>query len=274
MATTRKKTTAKKKTAKNTPRTKTASAKTAAAQPKAAPARSTARAPARSFTGFPKGGTRFFHELALEQNRDWYNAHKHEYEALWQQPMQALLDALHARLSRVYAPQKLLPPKIYRIHRDVRFAKDKTPYKTNIAGMILLEAPDAGSPMQAPAALYMHFGLEQVAAAGAYVLDGPALARYRAAVDDPKAGAELAAIVERLERDGVRIAAHTTLEKMPRGFSPDHPRAHLLRHKGLMAAFAPVPAKLIASPELVDHLAADAKRVRPLLAWLMTHVTG
>lgn len=227
------------------------------------------------FTGFPRGGARFFHELALEQSREWFHDHKPEYERLWQTPMQALLEAVHAGLVRAYKPKlALAPPKLFRIQRDVRFSKDKSPYKTNIAGVLMMEAPSTGTPMSTPAALYMHFGMEQVAAAGTYALDGPALARYRAAVDDPKKGAALQKIVDGLAADGLTLGAQQTLAKMPRGFAPDHPRAELLRLKGLMVRFPPIPAKTQASAALVDHLVEAGTRAKPLLQWLMTHVTG
>lgn len=244
---------------------------------KATPTKGAAKsklAGAGAFTGFPKGGGRFFHELALEQSRDWFHAHKHEYEALWQQPMQALLETLHARLSRVYGPTPLAAPKLFRIQRDVRFSKDKSPYKTNIAGLIPLATSSASTPTEAPAALYLHLGLEQLAAAGAYVLDGPALARYRAAVAEERTGQRLVEIVESLESTGLTLGAHATLARIPRGFDADHPRARLLRQKGLIALFPPIPANKVASPELVDVLVKHATRVRPLLEWLLAHALG
>lgn len=220
------------------------------------------------FGGFPKGGDRFFHELGLEQSREWFHAHKEDYERLWQAPMAALLDELHAALTRVYRPRKLAPPKIFRIQRDVRFSKDKSPYKTQISGILTL-ASKGERVMESPAALYVHFGTEQIAAAGAYVLDGEALARYRAAVVDPKKGAALAKIVAALEAVGGELGAHTTLAKVPRGFDPEHPRAALLKRKGLMVSFPAAPAKLLASPKLVGHLVEQGASAKPLLEWLM-----
>ena len=227
-----------------------------------------------AFTGFPKGGGRFFHELALEQSRDWFHAHKHEYEALWQRPMQALLETLHARLSRVYGPTPLAAPKLFRIQRDVRFSKDKSPYKTNIAGLIPLATSSASTPTEAPAALYLHLGMEQLAAAGAYVFDGPALARYRAAVAEARTGDRLVEIVESLESAGLTLGAHATLARIPRGFDADHPRARLLRQKGLIALFPKLTPATVASPELVEVLVKQATRVRPLLEWLLAHALG
>lgn len=250
----------------------------ARAQPtKATPTKGSAKARTAgtgAFTGFPKGGGRFFHELALEQSRDWFHAHKHEYEALWQQPMQALLETLHARLSRVYGPTPLAAPKLFRIQRDVRFSKDKSPYKTNIAGLIPIATSSASSPTEAPAALYLHLGLEQLAAAGAYVFDGAVLARYRAAVAEERTGQRLVEIVESLESAGLTLGAHATLARIPRGFDADHPRARLLRQKGLVAVFPKLTPATIASPELVEVLVKQATRVRPLLEWLLAHALG
>jgi uncharacterized protein (TIGR02453 family) len=265
------------KVAKATKVTKSTKAERATKVTKATTTRASAKVKVEgpgAFTGFPKGGGRFFHELALEQSRDWFHAHKHEYEALWQRPMQALLETLHARLSRVYGPTPLAAPKLFRIQRDVRFAKDKSPYKTNIAGLIPIATSSASSPTEAPAALYLHLGLEQLAAAGAYVLDGPALARYRAAVAEARTGDRLVEIVESLESAGLTLSAHATLARVPRGFDADHPRARLLRQKGLIALFPKLTPATVASPELVEVLVKQATRVRPLLEWLLAHALG
>ena len=110
-----------------------AMAKAAARTPRA----TTAAAPA-PFAGFAKDAPRFFHELAAEMNRDWFTAHKAEYEALWVTPMTALLAEVRTGLVSAYRGLTLAPPRLFRIHRDVRFAKDKTPYKTHCGGLLSL----------------------------------------------------------------------------------------------------------------------------------------
>src|SRR6185312_13298938 len=114
------------------------------------------------FRGFDKRAPGFFHELASEQSRDWFGAHKDDYLTLWQRPMEALLGEVRAKLAPAYRGIELSEPKIFRIHRDVRFSKDKTPYKTHIAGVI-----GTGGA----AAIYVHLGLEEFTGAGAWELE-------------------------------------------------------------------------------------------------------
>src|SRR5688572_4317860 len=111
-----------------------------------------------TFTGFPRGGERFFAELAAEMSREWFAAHKDDYERLWLRPMEALLEDVHARLAPAYKGVGLAAPKVFRIYRDVRFSKDKVPYKTHIAGVIMAGKGGADSVMDQPAALYVSFG--------------------------------------------------------------------------------------------------------------------
>src|SRR5262249_19685557 len=106
---------------------------------------------ATSFTGFDRTAPQFFHELAGGMNREWFLANKECYERQWVAPMTALLTEVAERLAKAYAPIKLAPPKLLRIYRDVRFSKDKSPYKTNIAGLI----PTA----KGTTAIYIHLRL-------------------------------------------------------------------------------------------------------------------
>ena len=116
-----------------------------------------AELPTAPFAGFPKAGISWFQSLAVAQNREWFQAHKLAWEQLWLQPMQSLLAELRAPLEKIYG-RKLGATKVFRLNRDVRFSKDKSPYKTNIAGMVPFEGFE---PMQGPAALYLHLGLER-----------------------------------------------------------------------------------------------------------------
>src|SRR5438270_11173570 len=90
------------------------------------------------FEGFPKDAMGFWHELAAEMSKPWFDANKQRYETQWVQPFTALLDDVGTKLAAAYKPTKLGAPKIMRIYRDVRFSKDKSPYKTSIGGGVAL----------------------------------------------------------------------------------------------------------------------------------------
>src|SRR5688572_21606405 len=138
------------------PTAKTAKARTTAARPRAAaPPRPAAAAP--RFTGFDRQAPRFFHELAAEMNRDWYQAHKAEYDELWQQPMTALLTAVARQLGPRYRGIGVGAPRLFRIHRDVRFGRDTSPYKTHIGALVPAGNPER--PAEGAAACYLQLGL-------------------------------------------------------------------------------------------------------------------
>jgi len=220
------------------------------------------------FTGFVDQG-KFWKALAKNQNREWFAAHKTEFEDGWNKPMKALLDDVAVKIDSAYKHCDLDPPKVFRIFRDVRFSKDKTPYKTHIAGMIPIRRN--ANTMETPIALYFHVGEETTGAAGLYVMDGPVLARYRAAVVDDKRGKELTKILAKLDRAGLSTANmhQDILKKVPKGFDPEHPRAELLKRKGLGCRFPTPPKSLLTSPKLCGWLADHAKKAVPLVEWLV-----
>lgn len=219
------------------------------------------------FTGFADPERRFFRALARHQDREWFQAHKREYEDGWLRPMQALLGEVRSRIDAAYPRQPLAAPKVFRIYRDVRFSADKSPYKTHIGGYLGLEGADPGP--SAPSALYLHLGDGEVfACAGHYRMLPPQLARFRAALLDDGQGAALATLLKGLARAGYGTGAHETLARVPRGIDPAHPRADLLRLKGLVVTFPPLPAKLLVDRGLVAWLVKHAKRVAPVVEWL------
>ena len=219
-----------------------------------------------SFTGFPKGGVNFFRQLAVLQDREWFKAHKADYEALWQQPMTELFDELHARLQRTFPGVKRSRPKVFRIYRDVRFSKDKAPFKTECAAVLALYPSAAG--LESATGFYCSFGETPYVAAGRWRLDGPQLQRFRMVVADDKTGAPVAAFLKKLEQRGFKVAAHEALKRPPPGVDQAHPRVELLKLKGCAVEFPPrTVAQLADGKKLVDGLVKDVEQAAPLLRW-------
>ena len=222
-------------------------------------------APAR-FEGFADRDGRFFRALARNQKRDWFERHRREYEEGWLAPMRALLGEVRERIDPFFPQHPLGEPKVFRIHRDVRFSRDKSPYKTHIGGYVAL---GAGRGPAAPAALYVHLGAREVfVAAGQYMMDPGQLACFREAVLDERRGGGLAAILRRLARAGFAVGSYETLQRVPRGVDPAHPRADLLKRKGLIVTFPDPAPRLLVSRALVDWLVTHTRRVVPLVEWL------
>lgn len=224
------------------------------------------------FEGFADTQARFFRALAKNQSREWFLAHRDEYETGWRAPMQVLLDEVRDGLGRVYGDRELGEAKVFRIFRDVRFSNDKSPYKTQIAGYVPL-ARSAKAP-GGPVALYLHVGLENYVGAGHYMMDGAQLERYRAALLDERRGAEAARIVAKLERAGFEVGARESLRKPPRGVVPDHPRVDLLNQKGLIVGFPALQKKMLVSRDLVGWLVREARKTAPLVEWLASNVAA
>src|SRR5262245_39058732 len=149
------------------------------------------------FSGFQRGQVAFFKQLAATQDREWFRQNKDRYLTLAERPMKDLLDDLQPALARQYQGFALTPPKHFRIYRDVRFSKDKSPFKTHVAAMIGLRG---GEEEGAPAALYVHLGLQDFAGAGHWHLPPDKLGRYRKLVGNDKTGRELQKRVEGLNK--------------------------------------------------------------------------
>jgi uncharacterized protein (TIGR02453 family) len=219
------------------------------------------------FEGFADAAGSFFKKLAKNQNKEWFTAHKAEYEEGWHAPMQALLSEVRGKIDGAYPDCDLGEPKVMRIYRDVRFSKDKSPYKTFIGGNVPLKG--AGGMGEVPSAFYFHVGVDGCfAGAGLYMMDPARLARFRAAVLDDVKGVELAKHVRALEKKGVRMTAADTLKKPPKGVPADHPRLDLLLRKGLVAGYDDLPRDALTGRGLVDVCVKAARGMAPLVRWL------
>jgi uncharacterized protein (TIGR02453 family) len=222
-----------------------------------------------TFSGFADAEGRFFKSLAKKNERDWFLAHKEEFETGWNAPMKALLGDLRDAVDASYARCDLDEPKVFRIFRDVRFSKDKSPYKTHIGGYIPV-ARRGKKATDLPMAVYFHVGAgETFAAAGHYMMEKESLERFRAAVADDKRGKELVKILAALAKKGFVAQAHDRSKRVPKGFPPDHPRAELLTYKGLTVGFPPVPKAMLTSRKLVKWLSDGCKASAPLVDWLV-----
>lgn len=220
------------------------------------------------FSGFADADARFFKQLAKNQNREWFVARKEVYETGYAAPMKVLLAELRGAVDAYFPRCDLGEPKVFRIFRDVRFSKDKSPYKTHLGGFIPVKTGTEGG--DGPVALYFHVGAkESFAANGYYHLDGVALDRFRAALVDATRGKQLDAILARLKKKGYAWGTHGALKRVPRGFDPEHPRAELLKAKGLTLNFPALPKGILATPKLVKWLAASVKDAAPFVEWLV-----
>ena len=157
------------------------------------------------------------------------------------------------------------PAKIFRPYRDVRFAKDKTPYKTH-QGAFVAVAPSTG--------YYVQVGAPGVRTGVGFYQAPPArLASFREAVDHETFGVGLQRILGRVERQGWTVGGDA-VKTAPRGWSADHPRIDLLRHRSLTLGREHGFAPYVHTAELLDHVRADWRAGKPFIDWILTHVRG
>ena len=224
------------------------------------------------FRGFGREAMQFWHELAAEMSKEWFVANKQRYLSLWAEPMQTLLREVARGLASAYRPVALGEPGILRIHRDLRFSRDKTPYKTHIAGLIRL----AGDPLAQAGnvALYFQVGVgidDEYAGAGCYRFDAVRTDRWRKAVVGAP-GQALLRLIANLRAADYVTGGYEYYVRPPKGFAPDHPRAELLKYKGLVCRFPPIPAGLLQQPELAGWLLAHGMATAPLVLWLRRYL--
>ena len=206
-----------------------------------------------AFTGFPVAALDFYDDLEMDNTKSFWAAHKDTYEAAVKAPMAALVAALEDEFG---------PAKVFRPYRDVRFAKDKTPYKTH-QGAFVPTGPSTG--------WYVQVGAPGVrVGAGFYEADSARLAAIRHAIADDIDGPELEKLLAGLTDEGWELGGET-LKTSPRGYDADHPRIALLRYKSMAVGKSYGFEPVIHSPELVDRVRDDWRAARPFLDWVDAH---
>ena len=206
-----------------------------------------------SFEGFPVAALDFYDDLEVDNTKSFWDAHKTVYDEQVKAPMVALTDAL---------AQEFGEAKVFRPYRDVRFAKDKTPYKTH-QGAFVGVAPATGWYVEVSAPGVRVGG-------GIYEASGARLAALREAMADQRAGAVLLRTLQSLEKGGFAIAGER-LKSAPRGYAKDHPRIDLLRMKTVLGMRRYGFEPFVHTAELLDRVRDDWRRLRPLVSWLAEH---
>lgn len=207
-----------------------------------------------AFTGFTDETFAFYETLQADNNRAFWQANKHRYQSAVRAPLDALLAELDA-----YGPFH-----VFRPYKDVRFSKEKIPYKDH-QGAYGESEGGAGFYVQVSATGLM-------AATGYYAMASDQLARFREAVDHDARGREIETVVGALARKGFTAGSIGELKTAPRGYSRDHPRIALLRRKGLMVFRSWEPAAWMATRTLATRVRDAWEAGAAMNAWLDTHV--
>jgi len=221
-----------------------------------------------AFDGFPKDFFAFFRELKAHNQRPWFEANKQRFRDSVQAPMSAFIADMAPRLKKVsknfVADPKPNGGSMFRIYRDVRFSKDKRPYKEHAACHF---RHAAGKDVHAPG-FYMHFGAGEVHfGGGMYMPDALALGRIRDAIVQKPAAWKAVKANKAFVKAFGELGGDDVLTRAPRGYDPDHPLIEDIKRKSFFAMHE-ADVKLATSPKLVDAVANSFAAAGPLMRFL------
>jgi uncharacterized protein (TIGR02453 family) len=205
------------------------------------------------FSGFPQVAIEFYQQLEADNTKVFWDAHKGTYKDTVVTPMRLFCEALPE-----YGPFHMFRP-----HNDLRFSKNRPPYKTQ-QGAYGETDGGAGYYVQLSATGLM-------CAAGYYAMAPDQLERFRAAVDAEATGKEIADIADRLSKR-YGIGAIDELKTAPRGFPKDHPRIGLIRRKGLMMSKDFGAPAWIHARTALGKVRAVWRDAGEMCSWLDAHV--
>lgn len=206
------------------------------------------------FTGIPPEAIDFYERLEADNSRSFWDANKADFKVIVRAPAEALAEELAD-----YGPFHLFRP-----HNDLRFSKNKPPYKTH---------QGAYGESEGGAGQYFHIsGTGLMCGTGYYSMAKDQLQRFRAAVAADNTGAEIEAIVAGLTKQRFTIGAISELKTAPRGYPKDHPRIELIRRKGLMMSKDFGIPKWVHTKQAVSKIRGVWETAGEMNAWLDTHV--
>jgi uncharacterized protein (TIGR02453 family) len=218
-----------------------------------------------TFPGFPQEGMAFLRALKKHNHREWFTPRKATFEATVRQPMIELVSAIHREMLR-FAPQYVGEPAkcVYRIYRDTRFSKDKTPYKTYASALFLR---NGFNKYAGCAAYYFAVSPENIEVAGGlYTPDRDVLLAVRQYIADNHkqfrstfGGAKVKKLLGELQGE--------SLSRVPKGFDPDHPAADLIRRKQYLLD-TQLDRKLVTTPKLLGELVTRIEAMTPFVEFL------
>jgi uncharacterized protein (TIGR02453 family) len=228
-----------------------------------------------TFTGFPQEGIQFLVDLAAHNERSWFETHRDVYQTALLEPAQAFVMALGTKLQTIFEDIHVDTRTdgsgvLMRIHRDTRFSKDKTPYKTNISGLFW---QGSAKKTESPALGFQFDTTGMGLMAGIFKFPPAMLAAYRAAVVDDASGTELENVLETARQTGTYEIAGEHYKRVPSGYDPNHKRASLLRYDGLYVFSPRIPVGDLLTPVIVDICYSHFQHITPVYQWLVKIAT-
>lgn len=224
------------------------------------------------FRGFPQKCITFYRNLADNNNTVWFNSHRKDFEDFVLAPARSFVTEMGKRLLSI-APGINADPRVnhslFRINRDTRFSKNKSPYKTNLA----LWFWEGSGPRLETSGFYVHMEPEMLMlCVGIYRFPKPLLEKYREYVVHSKHGTTLAKALDKVMASGPYSIGGGSYKRVPRGYDPSHKYAALLLHDGLYAGVElAIPGEFF-SHEFLDYCFERFNQMHPIHTWLMNLV--
>ena len=223
------------------------------------------------FPGFRPAALTFLRGLARHNDKTWFEPRRETYEKEVKIPLSLFVEEVDARLGDV-APEIVGHPKrsVFRIHRDVRFSKDKSPYKTDAACWFYHRdiGHGVGQRTHGGAGMYFQIGpKESFVAAGIWMPPTPVLKRLREEIAEEYEGLERIVRAPAFKRTFGALDEEAMLIRPARGYAADHPAGALLRHKSFLVSRELTPTELH-SPKLPEIAAKYYATALPLVRWL------
>ena len=224
------------------------------------------------FKNFPDRSALFLKKLSRNNNRGWFQSNRDIYNEDFLEPAIKFVVEMGEKLMTLSSDIHAIPKidkSIFRIHRDVRFSKNKEPYKTNM-GLYFWEGP--GKKMEG-SGYYFHLEPKRFGVgAGMYIFTKDHMKKFRETVADPARGKELDAIVKKITQKGTYSVNGESFKKIPRGYDPNSKYAKYFLYNGIYAWYDGKDLSELKKTNPVAYIFKKFKDLAPLHNWLVKNI--
>jgi len=221
---------------------------------------------------FPKRTTAFLNKLSKNNNREWFESNRNIYNSDFLEPLNYFVEEMGEKLLKLDPEITAIPTinkSIFRLHRDVRFGKNKEPYKTN-AGIIFWNGK---AKKMESSGFYFHIEPKMFGVGvGMHIIPKNLLKPYRDVVADPTSRNELNMVVKKVEKNGLYKVSGKNYKRVPKGYDPDSPYAEYLLHNGMFGWYESKDVKELYDGDAVNIIYKIFKDMLPLHKWLVKNL--
>jgi uncharacterized protein (TIGR02453 family) len=226
-----------------------------------------------TFAGFPDTTFKFLRGITKDNSKAYFDAHRDDYDSGYVEPAKMFVAAVGPKLQKIsktisYEPR--VNGSLFRINRDIRFAKDKSPYKNHL-DLWFWEGDRRG--WDSPGFFFRMHADRLILGAGMHQFDKQALEAFRAAVLHKTKGPLLEKAIAEAMRAGASVGG-ATRKTVPRGFDKEHPRAALLLHEGLFATIEGKVPREARSSAFVDWCVERFRACAPIAKWITASLSS